>query len=162
MNTETTKIIEINGIKMEVDLRNAKVVNNYKVGDNLKILIKDGYGDTFKSYIGTIIGFDEFKSTPTIVIAYLKTEYGAASIEFVYYNSKTKDIEVCPLNGWDVPVSKQQIIDRFDGQIEKKKQELSELENKKVLFQTLFGKYFENEFASSGINAPDRFDTGTI
>ena len=145
---ETTKIIEINGVKMEIDLRSAKVIDNYKVGDNIKILVKDY--DNFKSYLGTIIGFDEFEKTPTIVIAYLKTQYSSATIEFVYYNSKTKDVEICPLNNWDLPVSKQQVLDRFDGEIEKKKNELSETEQKKKLFIELFGKYFENEFSSAG------------
>ena len=145
---ETTKIIEINGVKMEIDLRSAKVIDNYKVGDNIKILVKDY--DNFKSYLGTIIGFDEFEKTPTIVIAYLKTQHGSATIEFVYYNSKTKDVEICPLNNWDLPVSKQQVLDRFDGEIEKKKNELSETEQKKKLFIELFGKYFENEFSSAG------------
>ncbi len=152
---ETTKIIEINGVKMEIDLRSAKVIDNYKVGDNIKILVKDY--DNFKSYLGTIIGFDEFEKTPTIVIAYLKTQYGSATIEFVYYNSKTKDVEICPLNNWDLPVSKQQVLDRFDGEIEKKKNELSETEQKKKLFIELFGKYFENEFSSAGVNDEKAF-----
>lgn len=152
---ETTKIIEINGIKMEIDLRSAKVIDNYKVGDNIKILVKDY--DNFKSYLGTIIGFDEFEKTPTIVIAYLKTSYGAASIEFVYYNSKTKDVEICPLNNWDLPVSKQQVLDRFDAEIEKKKNELSEMEQKQKMFITLFGKYFENEFSSTGVDLNQNF-----
>lgn len=149
METPERTIIEINGIKLDVDLRGARKIESYKVGDHIKILVR-GYED-FKSYLGTIIGFDQFEKTPTIVIAYLKTSYGEASIEFVYYNSKKKDVEICPLNDWDVPVSRQQVIDRFDSSIEKKKSELQELEQKKNIFLKLFGKYFENEFASSGI-----------
>lgn len=152
---ETTKIIEVNGIKMEIDLRSAKVINNYKVGDNIKVLVKDY--DDFKSYIGTIIGFDEFEKNPTIVIAYLKTSYGAASIEFVYYNSSTKAVEICPLNDWDIPVSKIQVLDRFNGQIETKKKEIEELEQRKNLFEKLFGKYFENEFSAAGLESPHKF-----
>ena len=118
------QIIEINGIKMEVDLRHAKRIDHFAVGDSIKILVKEGYsGDDFKSYIGTIIGFDEFEKTPTIVIAYLKTDYGSGDIKYVYYNSKTKDVEICPLNDWDIPVTKQQILDRFDSEIEKHKAE---------------------------------------
>jgi hypothetical protein len=149
---ETTKIIEINGVKMEIDLRQAKVIENYKVGDSIKILVKEY--DSFKSYLGTIIGFDDFEATPTIVIAYLKTSYGSATIEFVYFNSKTKDVELCPLNNWDLPVSKQQVLDRFDSEVEKKKAELSEIEQKKNIFLLLFGKYFENEFSSIGVERP--------
>jgi hypothetical protein len=149
MENQTT-IIEINGVKLEVDLRHARKIENYKVGDHIKVLVKD-YED-FKSYIGTIIGFDEFEKTPTIVIAYLKTGYGSATIEFVYYNSKKKDVEICQLNDWDLPVSKQQVLDRFDAEMERKRTELSEMEQKKTMFLKLFGKYFENEFASTGVN----------
>ena len=109
---DTKRIIEVNGIKMEIDLRNATRVDQFKVGDHIKVLVKD-YSD-YKSYIGTIIGFDNFEKTPTIVIAYLKTRYNEASIEFLYYNAKTEDAEITSLNNWDVPVTKAEVLNRFD------------------------------------------------
>ena len=136
-----TKIIEINGIKMEVDLRNAKVIDEYKVGDNIKVLIK-GYSDQFTSYIGTIIGFDDFEKHPTVVIAYLKTSYNEGTIEYLYFNDQTKDAEICPLNDWDIPVTKTQVIDRFDEEIKTAKSKIKEVEQKKKLFEQLFGHYF--------------------
>lgn len=150
-NTEK-RIVTIGGIKMEIDMRHAKVIDEYRVGSNIKVLIKDSYGDNFKSYIGTIIGFDEFELTPTIVIAYLKTDYGSATVEFLYFHDKCKSAEICPLNDWDLPVTKTQVLDRFDLEIEKKKKELQEFEQKKILFEKLFGKYFEGELAKAGIN----------
>jgi len=35
---------------MEVDLSQAKVVDQYKIGDNVKVLKKE-YSDSYKSYI---------------------------------------------------------------------------------------------------------------
>lgn len=35
------RIIEIDGVKIEVDLRTAKRIDTYRVGDNVKILNKD-------------------------------------------------------------------------------------------------------------------------
>ena len=67
---------------MEIDLRQAKVINNFKVGDTIKVLIKQ-YSE-YKSNVGMIVGFDEFQKLPTIVIAYLDIDYSAASIKFVY------------------------------------------------------------------------------
>lgn len=154
---EHKKIIEINGIKMEVDLRNAKVIDEYKVGDNIKVLIKE-YGESFKSHIGTIIGFDDFKNKPTVVIAYLKTAYSTATIEYVYFNDTTKDIEICPLNDWDLPVTKQQVLDQFDHEIEAAQKKIDETEQKKKLFEQLFGKYFEK--ADVGISPADQSDIG--
>ena len=142
MNQENFKIVEINGVKMQVDLRHAKVIEEYKVGDNVKVLIKS-YNDNYKSYIGTIIGFDDFKKTPCIVIAYLKIEYSSASIEFLYYNDKTEDAEITSLNEWDLPLTKSEVLDQFTKEQSKKEQELKELKQKETMFGKLFGKYFE-------------------
>ena len=38
MSEDNKRIIEINGIKMEVDLRNAKRIDTFKVGDPVKVL----------------------------------------------------------------------------------------------------------------------------
>lgn len=140
---ENKRIIEVNGVKMEIDLRNAKVIENYKVGDYVKILIKS-YND-YKSFIGNIIGFDNFKNNPTIVIAYLKNEYSSASIEFAYYNQTSEGIEITSLNDWDIPLKKSTILEQFQKEILKKEQEITEMKNKAEIFETLFGKYFENK-----------------
>lgn len=141
MENENKRIIEVNGVKMEIDLRQAKVIDNYKVGDYVKILIK-GYSD-YKSYIGNIIGFDNFEKNPVIVIAYLKNEYSSASIEFAYYSKKSEDIEITTLNAWDIPLTKSTIIEQFNKEILKKEQEVMEMKNKVNIFEQLFGKYFE-------------------
>ena len=139
---EDKRIIEIGGIKMEVDLRHAKIIDNFKVGDTIKVLIKNYSG--YKSHVGMIVGFDEFQNLPTIIVAYLNVEYSSSAIEFVYINSESKDVEICQINDWDIPFSKQQIIDKMDREIAKKQEEVRELESKKNLFLTMFGKYFEN------------------
>lgn len=141
MEKENTKIVEINGVKMQIDLRQAKVISEYKVGDNIKVLIK-GYSD-YKSYVGTIIGFDEFKNTPTIVLAYLKVEYNSAEIVIVCYNDKTEGIEITTLNDWDWPLTKSEVIENFQKEEKKKEVELQEIKNKQIMFEKLFGKYFE-------------------
>lgn len=140
---ENKKIIEINGVKMEVDLRHAKIVDNFKVGDTIKVLIK-GYSD-YKSHVGMIVGFDEFQKLPTIVIAYLNIEYSSTSINFVYFNSESTDVEICKINDWDIPFSKSQIVEKLNNEINKKENELRELNGKKEMFLQMFGKYFEKK-----------------
>lgn len=144
---EFKRIIEINGIKMEIDLRQATVIDNFKVGDTIKVLIKRY--DEYKSHVGMIVGFDEFKKLPTIVIAYLDIDYTASSIKFVYYNSEVKDVEICKINDWDIPYSKQQILDKLDHEINKKEEELKELNSKKTLFLSMFGKFFEDKLSNT-------------
>jgi hypothetical protein len=143
MENENKRIIEVNGVKMEIDLRQAKVIDNYKVGDYVKILVKDYSG--YKSYIGNIIGFDNFEKNPTIVIAYLKNEYSTAGIEFAYFNSASEGIEITVLNDWDIPLKKSTILEQFQKEILKKEQEVNEMKNKANIFEQLFGKYFEGK-----------------
>lgn len=134
------RIIEVKGVKMEIDLRTVKKIEEYKVGDAVKVLIKE-YSD-FKSYIGVIIGFDNFVERPTIVIAYLKTSYGTSTIEFLYYNKETSDAEITTLNKFDIPVTQNTVNENFNRQIEAKSKEVEDLKNKQILFNELFGKYF--------------------
>ena len=143
MENENKRIIEVNGVKMEIDLRQAKVIDNYKVGDYVKILVKDY--SSYKSYIGNIIGFDNFEKNPTIVIAYLKNEYSTANIEFAHFNSASQDIEITNLNDWDIPLKKSTILEQFQKEILKKEQEVTEMKNKANIFEQLFGKYFEGK-----------------
>lgn len=138
------RIIEINGVKLEVDLREAKTVESYKVGDQIKVLIKS-YSDTFNSYFGTIVGFDNFESRPTIIIAYLEVNYDGAELKIIYFNKDSKDVEVCPADNGDFSFTKSSVVDSFQKQIAKKEMEKLELEQKLEYFLTRFGKYFENK-----------------
>jgi hypothetical protein len=140
---EHKKIIEINGVKMEVDLREVKVVDSYKVGDNVKVLIKDY--STYKSYPGVIVGFDQFKELPTIIIAYVKIEYSEAEINFVYLNSQSKDVEICPSNKHDIGFNESQVIEMFDKEIETTEKKLREVKMKRNYFITNFNKHFKEE-----------------
>jgi hypothetical protein len=142
---ENKRIIEINGVKIEIDLEGVNVNNNFKVGDYVKILIKEHFG--FKSYIGNIIGFDNYQKTPTIVIAYLRNEFGYATttIEFIYLNSNSENIEITALHDWDIPLKKMTILEQFQKEILIKEQEVLEMKNKADIFEILFGKYFEGK-----------------
>lgn len=137
---ENIKIVEINGVKIEVDLRTCKVIENYKVGDRVKVLIKDYSG--YNSYAGVIIGFDDFQKLPTMIIAYLKQSYSSAEINWVYLNAETKDIEICPANALDKFLDKSHALNLFDKEIAKKELELIEIKNKREYFQKEFASYF--------------------
>lgn len=141
MEESNKRIIEINGVKMEVDLRHAKTIDTYKVGDNVKVLIKE-YNDTYKSNIGVIIALDEYEKMPTIVVAYLEISYSSADLKTVYINSASKDIEITKLNDWDIPYTKSEILLRMDRDIQRKEIELKELETQKKIFLDLFSTHF--------------------
>lgn len=134
-------IIEVNGVKMEVDLRNAKRIDTLQVGDRVKVLIKT-YSD-YKVFAGTVIGFEPFKLLPTVIIAYLDIDYNSANIKFVYFNAQTKETEVVKAIDDDcLDIDKASILQRFDREIEKKREEVADLEAKRNYFLSNFRAYW--------------------
>ncbi len=140
---EEKKVIEINGVKLEVDMRYAKVLDQYKVGDSVKLLTKE-YNSNYVSYPGIIIGFNNFKELPTIIIAYLKVSYSEATMCFAYLNKESKDIEICPMVDEVIPFDTAHVIDLFDRKILAKEQEVENLKAQKDYFMNQFGAYFKN------------------
>jgi hypothetical protein len=138
------RIVEINGVKIEVDLRTAKRVDEFKVGDPVKILIKNYSG--YKSHVGMIVGFDEFKSLPTIIIAYLVADrWSSNPLCFAYLNAESKDIEICAHEPNDMGVERSDILNSFRSAIDKKVDELKDLESKREYFDRMFGNIFPSK-----------------
>lgn len=143
MTNEGMTVIEINGVKLEVDLRNAKRIDNLRVGDRVKILRKESGYSEFKVHHGMLIGFDEFKEKPTLVCAYMDTGYNGG-LKFLYYNSDSKDCEVIASRDSDmIGIEKDQVLRSMDRDIEKKEAELSEAKAKKEYFLAHFQAYWK-------------------
>ena len=140
MNDINKRIVEINGLKIEVDLRTAKRVDRYKVGDRVKVLIK-GYSE-WNSNFGIIVAFDEFVNLPTITVCYVESGY-SAELKFAAINSQTKDVEIAPCLD-DVMVSKKDVLEKIDRQIESKQAEINDLQTKRNYFIRHFGEWFKS------------------
>lgn len=145
MNSEHIKTVEINGVKMEVDMRHAKRVDHLVVGSKVKVLSKkDSYGGTVV-FPGVVVGFEPFQNLPTIIVCYLKVSYGDMELKFAYINSETGD-------KWDIvasvddelPVEKADVLSKVDREIEKKRAEIEDLELKRGYFLSHFNRYFED------------------
>lgn len=134
--SDTKRIIEINGVKLEVDLREAKNVDIYKVGDPVKVLIKR-YGDTYTSYPGVIISFDNFKNKPAINVAYVEGEFSSATVKRVSIHEGA-DHEICPASDIDLPLTYEQVLCHFDREIEKAEVNLTTRRNEKAYFEKFF------------------------
>jgi hypothetical protein len=138
---ENMREVEINGVKFEVDMRCAKQINTYRVGDRVKVLVK--IFNSYASRPGVIVGFDDFKKLPTIIVLYLEDNYGSADLKFVYMNATSEDIEICPdTNELNLELNKARVIEKLDNEVQKKRLELEDLERKKEYFLTKFGVYF--------------------
>jgi len=135
------QIVEINGVKFEVDMSSAKIISEYKIGDKVNVLVKE-YNERVV-YPGIIVGFDNFQELPTITIAYIKIDYNNATVKFVYFNSESKDIDIAPCRESDLIFSKSDVIKKMDREIETKEKELEDLIRRKNYFLSNFTKHFE-------------------
>ena len=141
---ENKRIIEIDGVKVEIDLRTAKRVESFKVGDNIKILDKEY--DSYKVKPGIIVDFAEFQELPTIVIAVFDEGSWSSTpnISFIYYNKNTsKKVEIVSCSEDEIKVSKEGVIERFERESQKKKNEYEDLKNKLEYFKTHFLKVYK-------------------
>ena len=138
---EDKRIVEIDGVKVEVDLRTAKRVDSFKVGDNVKILDKDYNG--YKVKPGIIVDFAEFKELPTIVIAVFEegSWSSSPSISFIHFNAAMDEkIELVPASEDEIKLSKDGVIEKFEREIQKKKNEYIDLQNQLEYFKKHFLK----------------------
>lgn len=145
MNDEKT-IIEINGVKMEVDLREAKQISCYKVGDPVRVLIKK-WSDEYCVFDGVIIDFALFQNLPTITVAYLDD----SEIKYAHINSnQKKNAELAPaINGLtDAAINKGMVLDNMQRNIDKKLREIQDLETQREVFLSKFGRHFNLESES--------------
>ena len=138
--SEEKRIIEVNGVKLEVDMRSARRIDEFKVGDTVKVL--DNRNDKNEMRTGVITDFANFKDLPTIILAVYKAGdfWSAPSIEFITYNKDTEGIEIVGVSAEETIVSRDTIVQKFDDQIAKKRDELNDLIIKRDTFVKYFGK----------------------
>lgn len=144
-----TRIIEINGVKMEVDLRTAVRVDTLRVGTKVKLLCKNDYSG-IKVFPGVVVGFEPFEAMPTILVAYVEQNYNEAGVKVAYINSSDKSREkweIVPSVDDDLPIAKASVLRSMDREIEKKQAEIADIESKRAYFLANFGMYFTADAA---------------
>jgi len=135
-------VIEVNGIKMEVDLRNAKVIENYKVGDNVKVLVKE-YSDSYRTMPGVIIGFDQFEKLPTINICYCDVSYSTAEVKFLAFNAKSENTEIVHMQQHEKVLDKTRALDYLEREIMSAKMKVDDLERKRNYFVEQYNQHLK-------------------
>lgn len=135
------RIVEIDGVKIEVDLRTAKRIDTFAVGDNVKVLCKD-YGD-YKVKPGIITDFANFKEKPTIVVAvFNKGSWSSSpSIKFIYIYEGVEDkYEIVLADDEELRLTKDGVVEKFEREIQKKRNEAQDLQNQLDYFKRHFLK----------------------
>ncbi|KPL25618.1 MAG: hypothetical protein AMJ75_00470 [Phycisphaerae bacterium SM1_79] len=136
------RIVEIHGIKMEVDLRYAKRIDTYRVGDAVKLLIKEhSYSSSYSTYPGVIVGFCGFAHQPAIEILYLKNDGDICLMAF----SEKADAELAPFNDYEIVFTRADVLEKMDRKIFEKEEELHTLKLKREAFVKHFGEAFPRE-----------------
>lgn len=135
-------IIEVNGIKLEVDLRTAKRVDTLRVGDRVKVMLK-GYSSEYKVYPGTVAGFEPFQNLPTVIVAYLESDYSGSKLKFLYFNSQSKETEVIKaIDDDQLDIEKANILQHFDKEEAKIEAQLDEIRRTREYFLANFKAYW--------------------
>lgn len=141
MDKQTT-IVEINGVKMEIDMRHAKVarVDTLRIGTRVRVL-KKGYQDSFSVLCGVVVGFDQFEKLPSIRIAYVETGYSSDPLKFLTFNAKTDDMEILvDDDGDELAINRDTMVQTLTRAIEAKRVELQKAEDSLALFHKHFGR----------------------
>jgi hypothetical protein len=141
MDNEKT-IIEVNGVKLEVDMRYARRIEEIRIGSPVKVLTKGDYQGG-KVYAGVVIGFEPFKDLPTILVAYVEDSWASAEIKVVSINAKQKDYDLVAAADPDFAVDRSAIINRFERKIADKQREIAVIEEQKRYFETNFAVYWQ-------------------
>lgn len=137
--------IEINGVKMEVDLRHARRVEELRIGSRVKVLDSRGYSGP-EVRPGIIVGFEPFKELPTIVIAYIKAGFsGDVGLETISYNAQTEKVEIVASVDDDFSVSKHEVLGWFRREHQKLEEKRRELVAKEEFFLERFKNYWRDE-----------------
>ncbi len=139
---EEKRIVEIDGVKIEVDLRTAKRIDTFAVGDNVKVLCKE-YNDQYKVKPGIITDFANFKEKPTIVVAVFNegSWSSSPSIEFIYiYEGMEDKYEIVFADDEELRLTKDGVVEKFEREIQKKRNETQDLQNQLDYFKKHFLK----------------------
>jgi hypothetical protein len=135
---ETKRIIEINGVKMEVDLRTAKqVYDNLHIGSRVKVLDKE-YSET-KIHHGIIVAFDNFPSFPTITVLAVKNNWNTPELKFFYINAESKS-ELVPATDWLPDLDKARCEELMAAKIAEAQNKLDELKSMQKFFIEKFAQ----------------------
>jgi hypothetical protein len=158
MTKETFQVIEINGVKLEVDMRYAKRIEELRIGSRVKVLLSPDYGDV-KVHPGIVVGFEPFATLPTIIIAYVAQDYNDVGLKTISYNAKSKNVEIVASVDEDFSVSKDEVLGWFRRERQKLSDKIAEIDAKEQFFLDRFKGYWRDEpladqLAKDGLNEP--------
>lgn len=146
MTEQSTKIIEINGVKFEVDSRTVtlKEISKIQIGSRVKVLIET-YGSQFDVKHGVVIGFEPFATKPTVIICYMNSGYSSSApeLKFLYFNESSKEQIIISHEDDKEAIIQSNIVGSIDKAIVKLESEIQDLHDRKAYFLRNFQSYWQ-------------------
>ena len=140
------QVVEVKGVKVEVDLSTAQRIDTFAIGTRVKVL-RTEYSQA-KVLPGVVVGFEPFNDLPTIIVAVFKSSYSDVDIEMIYYNSGSEGVELIAASDVqdfdDLILSRDECLAVFTKQIAKLQAEINGLENKRRYIASKFGLLFKD------------------
>jgi hypothetical protein len=140
---DTKQIIEVNGVKLEIDTRYARRIEELRVGSRVKVLTEDYSGA--KVHPGIIVGFEPFVKLPTIIVAYIEAGYSDVGLKTISYNAKSEKVEIVASVDDDFSVSKSEVLGWFRRERQKLDEKRAEIDAKETYFLDRFKAYWRDE-----------------
>lgn len=152
--TPETTVIEINGVKLEVDLRHAKRIDTFRIGSRVKLLRRATPYSSHKLFPGVIVAFDPFVELPTITVAYIdSSNYGKSAVEFAVINSSKESREswemVPAVDDDELMLNRDDVVRQLAAQVTAKQAELDDAVRKVEYFQKAFAQWFDRNAATT-------------
>lgn len=141
MTEQTTQIIEVNGVKLEVDMRHARRIEELRIGSRVKVLDSRGYGSA-TVHPGVVVGFEPFPSKPTIIVAFIKAEFNDVGLHTISYNVDTEKVEIVASIDDDFSVSKSEVLGWFARERQKLDEKRAEIGAKEAFFLERFKAFW--------------------
>jgi hypothetical protein len=145
------RIIEIAGVKFEADMRSAKRVETFRVGDPVKVLIKQ-YSDSYNSLPGVIVGFDDFKNKPAINVLYVSKDYSGVEVKYKTITADEADCELSAADPAELVTDIDRVFDILNQAVLAKQNELDGLLAKRAYFRKHIGDRFDDFCKAAGLN----------
>lgn len=142
--TDTKQIIEVAGVKLEIDTRYARRIEELRIGSRVKVLDSRGYGAP-AVYPGVVVGFEPFPTKPTIIIAYVKASYTDVGLETISFNADTEKVEIVASIDDDFSVSKSEVLGWFRRERQKLDEKRIEIDAKEEFFLERFKAFWKDE-----------------
>lgn len=155
-----TRVVEINGTKVEVDQRTGSVTEaKLRVGSRVKLLEKNTYSG-MTVHPGVIVGFENFPSLPTIIVAYVKTGYSETDgVQFAYINKEKSSADKWEMVASDddaLPIKRAEVLNFFDRAINKEQTTLDDLKARRDFFLRNFSAYFTEQMREAELTGSEQ------